>query len=91
MTQYIVAGHAEEFRHWVSKNKLDANPPVMIYVSGIDMLRGHSNICGRFIGTYRHRPDILDIIQQIIVSKRGVDSGVLIKLYNEIKQERGIE
>ena len=63
---YIVAGTRAEYQHWLRTNAL--NPAEHKYVSDIDMLRGVSNIHGRFIGSFRNRTDLPAIIMQIAVS-----------------------
>lgn len=42
-----------------------------IYVSDISSLKGYSNPCGWFIGTWRNRSDLEEIITQIMISKTG--------------------
>lgn len=44
-----------------------------IYVSDISSLKGYSNPCGWFIGSWRERKDIKDILQQLMLAKVGYD------------------
>lgn len=36
-----------------------------VYVSGVDTLRGHSQVHGVFVGSFRERADIKDIVREI--------------------------
>ena len=65
--KYIVAGNYEQYQAYVKRK-----PRIEYYykyVSGVDTLRGLSEIEGAFIGTYDQRPDIEDIKRMIIIIK----------------------
>lgn len=70
--KYIVAGTQMEFRVWVAnrvKNDVMHIESDFVYVSHVNILRGLPDIEGYFIGTYKQRPDIAEIQQQIHIIK----------------------
>lgn len=70
---YVVAGTHNEFLEY-TKNKIDDK--FYIYVSGVDKLRGLSEIEGCFYGSYKSRKDIQDIETQIkIIKSKRLFSG----------------
>ena len=71
---FIIAGNHEQYKNWVKKNIdriYEADPSRSIslsnfvYVSGPEQFRGHNEVHGYFVGTYRDRPDIRDIVREI--------------------------
>ena len=71
---FIIAGTYEQYKHWIRKNidriyQSDPSKSItlsnFVYVSEPDQLRGHREVHGYFVGTYRNRPDIRDIVQHI--------------------------
>lgn len=65
--KYVIAGNVMQYNNYVRSNRLyllDRR-----YVSGVDSIRGLSDISGVFTGTWRDREDIIDIINQIIIIK----------------------
>lgn len=65
--KYVIAGNVMQYNNYVRSNRLyllDRR-----YVSGVDSIRGLSDISGVFIGTWYDREDIMDIINQIIIIK----------------------
>lgn len=65
--KYIVAGNYNEYQAYVKRK-----PRIEYYykyVSGVDTLRGLSEVNGAYIGTYYQRPDIEDIKDAIAVIK----------------------
>jgi hypothetical protein len=67
---FIISGNYAEYTNWIKKN-MDRNKikPISlsnyVYVGNIYRLRGHREVHGYFIGTFRSRPDIRDIVNQI--------------------------
>lgn len=72
-TKYIVAGNYNEYQAYVKRKTRDQ--VYYKYVSGVDRIRGLSEIDGCYIGTYDQRPDIEDIkaLITIIKSKQKID------------------
>lgn len=69
---FIVAGHVFEYTHWVKKNldRFYAKNKSMslsnfVYVSGPEIFRGHSEVHGYYVGSYKNRPDIEHIKMMI--------------------------
>jgi hypothetical protein len=71
---FIIAGTYDQYRNWVKKNidriyQSDTSRSIslsnFVYVSKLDVLRGHREVHGYFVGTFRNRPDIRDIVIQI--------------------------
>jgi len=65
--KYVIAGNGMQYQHYIRSNRLSGLD--YRYVSGIDSIRGLSDISGVFTGTWRDREDIIDIINQIIIIK----------------------
>ena len=73
---FIIAGTYDQYRSWIKDMRnidriYQADPSRSIslsnfvYVSGPDQFRGHNEVHGYFVGTYRDRPDIRDIVREI--------------------------
>lgn len=71
--KYIVAGNYNEYQAYVKRKTRDQ--VYYKYVSGVDRIRGLSEIDGYYIGTFYQRPDIEDIKEHIniIKSKQKID------------------
>lgn len=71
--KYIVAGNYNEYQAYVKRKTRDQ--VYYKYVSGVDRIRGLSEIDGYYIGTFYQRPDIEDIKVAIttIKSKQKID------------------
>jgi hypothetical protein len=71
--KYIVAGNYNEYQAYVRRKTRDQ--VYYKYVSGVDRIRGLSEIDGYYIGTFYQRPDIEDIKVHInlIKSKQRID------------------
>jgi hypothetical protein len=67
-TKYIVAGNWNEFINY-TKNRVDDDDTMYIYVNNVDVMRGLNEISGVFIGTFQNRPDIVDIRNTILSIK----------------------
>lgn len=72
---WIVAGSRAEFDEYVKKKKQMAGilrEELMVeyrYVSGVDSIRGCTITKGFYIGSYKQRPDIQAITDQIKIAK----------------------
>ena len=94
---YVIAGTAREATEWMKNNlqKRILNRENVIgmseyaYVTGVDTLRGIRNPHGVFIGSWKERLDIFDIVIQLMVSSIHINPA-LSKIYNDLKpQVRG--
>ena len=95
MTKFLViAGTTQEANHWIrndcDKRYAAGDTNVSLsdytYVLSADRIRGRLNPHGRFVGNWRGRPDILDIIQALISCTMPANP-TLINLFNEINNQ----
>lgn len=59
---FIIAGNRKEYQQWV-KNRPDLHSKTMIYVDGPQTFLGCKDISGYFVGSFRNREDIVDILR----------------------------
>jgi hypothetical protein len=94
---YVIAGTAREATEWMKGNlqKRILNGENVIgmseyaYVTGVDTLRGIRNPHGVFIGSWKERMDIFQIVEALMLSSIHVNPA-LSKIYNDLKpQVRG--
>jgi hypothetical protein len=94
---YVIAGTAREATEWMKNNlqKRILNGENVIgmseyaYVTGVDTLRGIRNPHGVFIGSWKERLDIFQIVEALMLSSIHVNPA-LSKIYNDLKpQVRG--
>jgi hypothetical protein len=94
---YVIAGTAREATEWMKNNlqKRILNGENVIgmseyaYVTGVDTLRGIRNPHGVFIGSWKERLDIFQIVEALMLSSIYVNRP-LQKIYNDLKpQVRG--
>jgi hypothetical protein len=90
---YVVAGNQEQAYQYINR-KLEerirngeevSRVDDYSYVRDVDTLRGILNPRGVFIGTWRERKDIKDIVQQLMVTQSHVNP-ILIKIWKELKK-----
>lgn len=71
---FIVAGNYQQYKDWVKRNidrlyQADPSRSIslsnFVYVSAPDAFRGQRKVHGYFVGTFRDRPDINEIVWQI--------------------------
>ena len=70
---YVVAGNKEQFNTFVRKKTYEMHQADIseityshfVYVSSINQLRGLSQVHGYFVGTYRERSDLQEILDYI--------------------------
>jgi hypothetical protein len=65
---FVIAGNHHEYQHYIHK-KIAADPTLnsrdFQYVYGEDVLRGRSEVHGVFIGSFRKRKDLQEIVFMI--------------------------
>ncbi len=97
MKYYVIAGTRQEFDAYIlSKSMLlfaDGETSIslshFVYVSSPDTLRGIEDPTGWFVGSFRQRKDLKDIIVAILMSKRhSVKHNEFIDLCVEMGFER---
>jgi hypothetical protein len=69
MKTFVVAGSYYQASEWIKKDRFKHNKLVTdyVYVSSVTDLRGYQNPHGVFIGTWRDRPDIRDVVEALII------------------------
>ena len=91
---YVVAGNHEQAYEYINR-KLEerirngeqvSKVDDYTYVRDVNVLRGILNPKGVFIGSWKERKDIKDIVQQLMVSQSHVNP-VLIKIWKEVRNE----
>ena len=92
---YVVAGNHEEAYQYINRkleerirngeqtSKIDD----YTYVRDVNVLRGILNPKGVFIGSWKDRKDIGDIVQQLVVTQSHVNP-VLIKILKQLKLKK---
>lgn len=70
---YIIAGNHQEFNNWKKRPGIQAQYHELdnhqfVYVSGVDSIRGISKPHGKLIGTWYNRPDLNDILHQLLIA-----------------------
>lgn len=61
---YVIAGNHHEFDEWVANKLFDGND--YTYVTNVHSLYGSINPKGLFMGTWRDRHDIIEIVETLI-------------------------
>lgn len=79
MKIFVIAGTHDEFKYYVRDKVLDKH---YVYVSSPDTLRGHQDVHGVFIGTWRERSDIVEILDAVIT--RTTNTDVIKDLYKQV-------
>lgn len=74
---YVVAGNKEQYENYIRKKAAEliasgtsVTLSHFVYVYDAQMLRGLYEVHGFFVGTYRERNDINDIVEQIRLVNR---------------------
>jgi hypothetical protein len=76
---FVISGNVHEFSVFIKKKceelyaagNTDISYSHFVYVADIFSLKGYSNPTGWFIGTWRERKDIDEIIVQLLMAKNG--------------------
>jgi hypothetical protein len=92
MKIFVIAGTGDEARQWINGNiqKRANNGETTyslsdyVYVSSVDNLRGTQNPHGVFIGNWLGRPDIMTIVEQLMVSST-IPNSALYDIYKDLK------
>lgn len=90
MKVYVVAGNHNEAYEYINRKIAEriSNGETVnkigdyVYLDKVNRLRGVSNPHGVFIGTWRDRPDILDIVFELIM--HSTDSTRLREIHDEL-------
>jgi len=90
MKVYVVAGNHNEAYEYINRKIAEriSNGETVnkigdyVYLDKVNRLRGVSNPHGVFIGTWRERPDILDIVFELIM--HSTDSTRLREIHDEL-------
>lgn len=83
MKIFVIAGNVHECNEYCrikqSNGLVGSN---YIYVSSVSTIRGHQDIHGVFIGTWRTRSDITEILDALLI--RTTNTDVIKDMYREI-------
>ena len=66
---FVIAGTHSEYKNYVHKKLNEGSEAFYVYVSSVDALKGISDPHGVFIGSYKNRKDIRDILNQINIAR----------------------
>jgi hypothetical protein len=90
---YIIAGTYDEYLRWRNNNYPElllngeiSKPTDIMYVSGAETLKGISNPRGRFIGTWYKRSNIEEILFQLQIAGKLLDSSVMKQLLEIVER-----
>lgn len=68
MRCFVIAGNHDEYQHYI-RRKIVADPSLnsrdFAYVYGEDVFRGRAEVHGVFIGSFRKRKDLQEIVFMI--------------------------
>lgn len=89
---YIITGTRSEYNEFILRKShelfsmgVDISLSHFVYVVNSDVLRGIENPTGWFYGTWRERPDIKPLMQELLARKRGFQNmEVLRKNFEDI-------
>lgn len=65
---FIIAGNRKEYQQWVKKQLINRSAlcsKTMLYVEGPHTLLGWTDISGYFVGSFRDREDIEEILNRL--------------------------
>lgn len=89
---FVIAGTVQEGIYWANANyqkragngERDASMNDYVYVSKPDDLRGYQDPHGVFVGNWLGRPDIFDIVEELLSRTIHVNPN-LSRIYNDLK------
>lgn len=88
---FVIAGTHNEGIQWIKQDiqkRYPANTSLSmsdyVYVSHPDVLKGHQNPHGVFVGNWLGRPDILQIVEELMLSSTHVNTA-LGKIYRDLQ------
>lgn len=78
---FVIAGTADQARRWINMDAArrwslgDTSVTLSDYISVFNptQIRGHDDPHGVFVGTWKQRDNIVDIIQALLVATRGMN------------------
>lgn len=65
MKQYVICGDSREYFDYLRRS--NNGPRTHVYLHEVEQIRGLSEVHGVFVGSWRERPDINDIVWAIRV------------------------
>lgn len=90
---FIIAGTHDEYLRWRSRNFPElllngeiSKPTDIVYVSGAETLKGISNPTGRFIGTWYKRSNIEEILFQLQIAGKLLDTNIMTQLLTMVQE-----
>ena len=89
---FVIAGTYQESQNWIAKNYQErvaiGDQQVSVqdykYVSHADDIKGYTNPHGVFVGNWLGRPDILEIVEALLMRSTAPNSA-LGKIYKDLK------
>jgi hypothetical protein len=95
MKTYVVAGTYHEAQEWIAKNYQErvaigdkqASTRDYFYVSKAEDLAGIQDPHGVFVGNWLGRPDILEIVQELMLRSTHANAA-LGKIYKSVSSQR---
>lgn len=86
---YIIAGNKTQYDMFIGKLPISEHPDQYQYVSGPDSVRGIRDPHGLFIGTWSKRPDITEIVTNLIIAS-STKNHQLYKILEKVKKPGGL-
>ena len=82
---FIVAGTHAEYQRWVMSNVFRFPPSTdFMWVQGSVVFRGYTNPHGFFVGTFRSRADLYEIVTTIIMCSHDMTKQTKSDLINRV-------
>ncbi|MFZ9457155.1 MAG: hypothetical protein ACO27B_07045 [Ilumatobacteraceae bacterium] len=86
---WVIAGNESQFHDYVRNKPLNGDTKYS-YVYRPETLRGFRDPHGVFVGSWRTRPDIIDIVETLMIQSTNPNSS-LGKIRRELKSTKAIE
>ena len=88
---YVIAGTFDQAKQYINRKRAEylnsGEPPLLmpnyLYVSGINNIRGIRNPKGVFIGAWKQRPDIIEVVETLMMASDSTNPA-LVDIYNEL-------
>ncbi len=88
---FVIAGTKEEAQRWIKQdlekrypNNTSLSLSNYVYVDSVTRIKGYSNPHGVFVGNWLGRPDILEIVEGLMLASIHVNKA-LGKIYGDLK------
>lgn len=88
---FVIAGTKEEAQRWIKQdlekrypNNTSLSLSNYVYVDSVTRIKGYSNPHGVFVGNWLGRPDILEIVEGLMLASTHVNKS-LGKIYSDLK------